>query len=240
MDSNTLYEYTDSYIAFLDIIGFKNLVVENSCRQIVQLFQNIKNPISKMYLGTSMEIDVSEVKIKVMSDSICFHIATNKSYALLSIVAVCQAFQSELLDLDTPIILRGALIRGYLYQDGDITFGPGLTEAYLLEENKAKYPRIIIQQNILDSLIDSIEDNTGSIESYIIHLLYQMIYRDSIDKDEIHCIDYMENYEGLDTYGKKTKRLYEFVCRQIKCLTDNKRDKWQYVKNQILRFCNFD
>ena len=236
MKSNTCYEYTDSYIAFLDILGFKNLVTKNTCDQIARLFQNIRNPLSEMGLGTSIEIDLSEVKMKVMSDSICFHIATDKKYALLSIVAVCQAFQGELLGLVCPVILRGAVVHGDIYQDGDITFGSGLVDAYSLEENEARYPRIIIKHDILDEVIDSVDDSIGAEENYILHILYQMLYTDIIDGKKVSCIDYMEAYEGFDTDGTKIKTLYKYVCSQIKQLTDDKRYKWQYVKNQILRF----
>jgi hypothetical protein len=234
MDKDTLY--TNSYVAFLDILGFKNLVTEKSCSQIAELFQNIRNPLSKMYLGTSIEIDVSEVKFKVMSDSICFHITADKEYALLSIIAVCQAFQSELLELDAPVILRGAIVRGDIYQNGDITFGPGLIDAYLLEENEVKYPRIIIKEDVLNDVIESIDDRTGGEEIFILRILYSMLYTDLTDGKRVSCVDFTETYKRSDTNGTATKALFEYVNRQIEQTTNGKREKWQYVKNQILRF----
>jgi hypothetical protein len=46
-------------------------------------------------------------------------------------------------------LLRGAIFSGDLYLDDDVTFGPSLGEAYLLESGTAVFPRIVIDVDLL-------------------------------------------------------------------------------------------
>ena len=62
----------------------------------------------------------------------------------------CSIFQYKLIQLSSPVLLRGAIVLGDIYAEGDITFGPGMTQTYLMEENNAKYPRIILTKETLN------------------------------------------------------------------------------------------
>ena len=104
MNSEATDEYTDSYIAYLDILGFKAFVKENTCSEVMEIFKNYKIHLSETSIGTSININHEEVNMKVMSDSICFYISTEKEYALPSIIAVCQALREQLLHLKKPIL----------------------------------------------------------------------------------------------------------------------------------------
>lgn len=146
-------EYTKYYIAFLDMLGFKNLIGRSICEEVCIIFDNIKKPFSFAYLGEELlitEDTVKALKIKVMSDSICFYIDVAHRNALVALLMSCALFQINLLKLSTPVLLRGAVVCGDMYAKGDVTFGPGLTHAYLMEEHNAKYPRIILTNEVLN------------------------------------------------------------------------------------------
>lgn len=74
MDSQ---QYSECYVAFLDILGFKNRIGDDNCQEIVDIFSNIKKPIKAVFLGEKPVVhynDMDAVKIKVMSDSVCLYI----------------------------------------------------------------------------------------------------------------------------------------------------------------------
>lgn len=87
----------------------------------------------------------NNIKMKIMSDSICLFIKKDFPNALPYLMSYCVAFQCDLL-LATGLLLRGGITSGDMYVQDDIIFGPALTEAYLLEEKNAKVPRIIIRK----------------------------------------------------------------------------------------------
>lgn len=68
-------------------------------------------------------------------------------------VKIKLLFQVSLAELADPVILRGGIVRGNLYAKGDITFGSGLTAAYLLEEKSAKFPRIIMTGELVEKAL---------------------------------------------------------------------------------------
>lgn len=72
-------EYVECYIAFLDMLGFKNLINDKNktCNDIARIFESFihKKPLKALYRGEKNIIDESAtdaLKMKVMSDSICF------------------------------------------------------------------------------------------------------------------------------------------------------------------------
>ena len=80
-------KYTESYIAFLDILGFKELVKDSYCSDIIDIFKTFNHkPISEVYLGNDGIVSKSTVdalKMKVMSDSICLYINVKVPDALM-------------------------------------------------------------------------------------------------------------------------------------------------------------
>lgn len=159
-------QYQDCYVAFVDILGFKNLIdsEKTTCSKILDIYNCFENVIPNLRIFSSptdyvLVEGVHSAKIKIMSDSICVYIDANVEKALLCLVAICINIQNRLLKQEEPILVRGAITRGNIYADGDITFGPALTQAYLMEEKNAKYPRIIITKKLLDQGLDGIPDN---------------------------------------------------------------------------------
>lgn len=222
-------EYTDSYIAFLDIIGFKMLLEEKTCTEIIEIFQNYRNPLSDISIGTKVKINLEDVQMKVISDSVCFHIACEKKHALVSIITVCQALAKELLWLSTPTLIRGAVVRGNICQNGDFIFGAGLVDA-IVKEKEAKYPRIVVDNNIIMDCF------TNEKEKPIHQLLFEKLYKDRQGDDSLECVDYMELAEGLDVDGTIMPRLHSHTLEQIDKFEGDKREKWEYLRMQILKY----
>lgn len=132
-------QYTKCYVAFLDLLGFRNTLINSSCEDILNIFKEInKNPLIKAYRveeGRTVAIPGPEsLNCKIMSDSICFYIEADIQNALFCLLYGCAMFQAKLLKLETPVLVRGAIVLNDLYAKDDVTFGRGLSQAYELEE----------------------------------------------------------------------------------------------------------
>lgn len=53
---------------------------------------------------------------------------------------------------------RGAVAKGDFYCSAQVTFGEGLIDAYLAQENMSIYPRIIISDEVLKFGSPSVDD----------------------------------------------------------------------------------
>ena len=149
-------KYRIRYVAFLDLLGFKNITNEQDCAFIKAFFNDIElikfsfdSPMGTTVFGRDL---VEDAEFTIMSDSIV--IATENSYAGLAyLLFLCSTIQSRLLTSPThPLFLRGGISCGNYYKLKNLSFGPAMTEAYLLE-NQANSPRVIIDPKIIEKMM---------------------------------------------------------------------------------------
>lgn len=130
-----------SYVAFLDILGYKNLL-DHDIKNGTQIFK------SKMIEAFRVLDNVNQAKFahKVISDSIFISCSDREAIPeLMNILSnVFLAF------LEKGLLIRGGVSYGEHFQNQTITYSPALTKAYILESNIADFPRIMIDQNIID------------------------------------------------------------------------------------------
>lgn len=154
---NKKIKYDDYYIAFLDILGFSNIVKEKDANYIHKIFTNVK--MAKKLVPKDRGGSIKEkTKFYFFSDSIVVAIPSNEENAFASISSNCLLIQHALWSYGPPVWLRGAIVKGSLYCGKTEIFGPALVEAYKLEENLAKYPRIIMTKDTYEKgILESID-----------------------------------------------------------------------------------
>lgn len=149
-------KYRIRYVAFLDLLGFKNITNEQDCAFIKAFFNDIElikfsfdSPMGTTVFGRDL---VEDAEFTIMSDSIV--IATENSNAGLAyLLFLCSTIQSRLLTSPThPLLLRGGISCGNYYKLKNLSFGPAMTEAYLLED-QANSPRVIIDPKIIEKMM---------------------------------------------------------------------------------------
>lgn len=218
--------YTDCYIAFIDLLGFKGLVTQKECDEIAHIFDeiNVHFIVTVNETGEPL-MDFSKIKMKIMSDTICLYVRASEKNSLAGIVATCDYFQVRMMRLDEPILTRGAIVRGNIYATGDVTFGPGVSNAYLLEEKTAKYPRIILTKSTID------EWESGDSEGYNYVKLYT--YRDS---DAFYVVDSLYLFYGLDHDCPAWKTFVKYVQDKLNTEVDvSIRKKYLYIEKNVPR-----
>lgn len=225
------FKSNDCYVAFIDLLGFKNMINHKTQDEIANIFIEVEKLINglgfyvKTNNGAERLIEKKDIHHKIMSDSIVFFIDSNVKNALYIIITLCNVVQMRLLDFPDPILARGAISRGDMYLDGDKMFGKGLTKAYTLENGCAKYPRYIIPLNIVDEYTDY--DIITNPKNY----LYD-------DSDGFYCIDYLSFY--LKAQPKREDRTAEKIEKLvydalIKYSDLSIREKYLYLKKNLDR-----
>lgn len=224
-------QYREYYIAFLDMLGFKKIIEISSCERILSIFDQIKKPYeSALMLDNKILADqetVNALKIKVMSDSICFYVDTSMPNALLTLLLSCHAFQFNLLEFPEPVLLRGAIVRGKLYALNDIMFGPGLTKAYLMEEHNAKFPRIIITDEVLDDARTANQSNKRVLNALDTKILFH-------DFDAFYTLNIARALMAWDKDKKLYHNLMDRITKTLNSTTDESvREKHLYLERVI-------
>ncbi|MDY6264966.1 MAG: hypothetical protein SPM09_11205 [Fibrobacter sp.] len=175
-------EYTECHIAFIDILGFKNLVMNEQCDYLYNVFQQIRvSSQTGFNLGNEFVSSFLLVKHYVMSDSIILYIDASIKDSFFALVRTCQFLQMSLLTMDTPILVRGGITSGPIFSENEIIYGKGLINSYLLEENTAIYPRIIFTKQTLDNGRRNYESIKPEIDSLAFYK----------DRDELYSVNYM-------------------------------------------------
>lgn len=155
--ANIKINYEDSFVAFLDVLGFKELVFNNpdNTEKLEEYFsivddaikKDIDDVIDKMY-------DIDSI---IISDSIILRIKKKNDNddnieQLRKLCLVVGKMQLRLANKD--IWIRGAISSGKVHFDSNNNqvVGPAFINAYLLEEQLAIVPRIILDNKIINEL----------------------------------------------------------------------------------------
>lgn len=157
MSNQIKIRYVKSFVAFIDVLGFSEIVNDNRPEGIQKLntyFTIINDVITKLR-NIEEKRDIGYITI---SDSIVLTIpqdCQNKMNNTNNLRQLCIAvgeIQSKL--ARSNIWVRGAISSGdaYFNSKRNQIVGPAYISAYNLENSIAKYPRVIIDSKIVSQL----------------------------------------------------------------------------------------
>lgn len=219
-------EYKECYIAVLDLLGFKSALKTYNCEEIASFFDEINEEYTISYTKTGKPIiDKNEIHIKVMSDSICIFIDSSIENALSALIATCDYLQIRMLRLKEPMLSRGAIVKGKIYNNNDILFGEGFVRAYYMQEDEAIYPRVIIDKDI----IEGYKCNNEADQKYIDLLLTR-------DFDGYYFSDYLALFYILNHEHDSWKKFIRYALDKSEKETSGRvRSKYSYIKESLPR-----
>ena len=215
-------DYIDSYVAFLDVLGFKQMVMGRENDKIDKYFEIVnkrieefKNIDNKRMIGNIVISDSVILTVKKKSKA-----EDNRKLLRQLCIAVSKIQKSLAID---DIWLRGAITTGdtYFNQVKNQIVGPAYINAYDLEENVAKYPRVILENKIfLDLNFDTSSEFINNINMSSANEIRDIALYDwrknvfaskhTIDQDVIFFIDYLEslmrNPEEFNAVYKNIKK----------------------------------
>ena len=154
-------EYRDCYVAFLDILGFKELIKTSECSDIFNLMEECVNSckfyiddvletskITKEYLNSIFE----EITLNLISDSVVISVPSDRKCSLDVLVFVICSLIIKCFK-DYGVLFRGGISKGDFFAFENKVYGPALNDAYLLESQNAKFPRVIFTAELLEDYL---------------------------------------------------------------------------------------
>ncbi|MCF1487186.1 hypothetical protein N5E96_23935 [Pseudomonas mosselii] len=132
------------YVAFLDILGFKELVgreVRDGSGLYLDKLLRCHRKCTEIFNGDS------GLSIVQFSDSVVI----TKPYdaadfrGFVSLIADYQRYL-----LDEELLCRGGVAVNQHFSNGSFTFSAGLIDAYTVESTAARYPRVVVSSDVID------------------------------------------------------------------------------------------
>jgi hypothetical protein len=131
--------YHERYCAFVDILGFSELIAELGKGMVG--FEQLRDLLQNIRLPAAVPIEGSDLRAQSISDALCISTScTNAGLSHMFFVLTTLALQLLL----KGFFMRGAIVKGNLYHDDHMVFGEAQVRAYLLERDIVRYPRIMV------------------------------------------------------------------------------------------------
>ena len=229
--------YSKSFVAFLDVLGFSEMVKKNKIEKIEKYFSIVNEAISQI---KSIK-EKKDIKFIVISDSVILTIpkenldsSDNNFFCLRQLCIAIGFIQQKL--AEENIWIRGAISFGdtFIDEDNNQIVGPAYIDAYKLEDEIALYPRVILDSRIIDTLhcsyaqelIEKInkknEDANKQYNDKILwdnEVLFNWNYQNNgimnkFNQDTPLYIDYLSPIFGKND-GEKINKIIENISKSI-------------------------
>jgi hypothetical protein len=149
--------YERRYCAFVDILGFKELIDKLDDGAIPLL--SLRDLLSKVHNPpptNAAALPTSDFRAQSISDAVALSAAPNPA-GLGAIIHTVNQLAVEL--LKQGFFIRGAIVKDLLYHDDKTVFGRALLHAYALENSIVRYPRVMATREVVDD-VRSIDEKT--------------------------------------------------------------------------------
>ncbi len=228
------YKYQDCIVSFIDILGFKNIVEDESVEKIVTILNRMKSfkPEENAYPA---DHSGSKPYGFTMSDAIVRILPLDFKYrdgALAWELYELLLAQIELLELG--VLIRGGVTIGkaYIGKNGDgPIFGPGIIRAYEIENKKATFPRIVLDNNVIKNFKENerlrSQDNSFEVELKIIKRFIKT------DDKEVNFIDYLSD-RHVGEYNSEYSDYYTFLQNHANLIRENL-EKYKNTKPEVYK-----
>lgn len=222
-----MIKYTKKITAFIDVLGFSDIVFQSTTTQIDSYFSFLQKKINKI----SKSRNITSYYI---SDSIIL-IADDNENNLKKLIGLVYYIQASLLEIN--ILVRGAITVGkiYLNKSKNIIVGPSLIDSFQLEK-EAKFPRVIVDRQIIkhynhtstSSFLRSINQN----EVYNSGVISAIVKEDVDSCLYVNYLSYLFSRHQNFTPKRNITNLYEMI--QSSYLNNLHLDKYSWLKTKCI------
>jgi hypothetical protein len=233
--------YENRIVLFLDILGFKKIIAETETKGQENIKQTkfLIETIKEMKEAVNLTSENSTKNVTQFSDSIVVSFTENDQNEIPRLFFDLQRLIAKL--LGRGILCRGAISYGKLYHKNDLVFGPALVDAYETESQAALYPRIILDQSLLDIMKYhySLENKhsyrkvrfDSDVQSYL-----------KIDSDDKFYIDYFTGsmmFFAQNELNRVYKDLRKIITNGLRFKNPGIRIKYNWMKNKYNKLPEF-
>ena len=226
--------YEDRVVCFIDILGFRSHIsktidkdskeVAEETGNLIKAFNVIKN------VNAHVIDDVKTKKVTQFSDCLVISFVLSEKSEVFCTLKEIQWLLIELVKYG--ILCRGGITFGKLVHTDDIVFGPALVDAYILESKAANYPRVLVDNSILDIATKYHASHHGP--QHEIESIKECL---GLDSDGMFYIDYIleitEEFDDLeDDYAIFLNSLSELIEEHIDSPKPDIRVKYSWLKEK--------
>lgn len=209
--------YESRILAFVDILGFKNMIhrsissfsEQRRILEAMDIIHSYKELNDNGFDGEGLR--KYGVKVTTFSDSAIISYPISFDGGLFHVLLDLIHLQIDLSNLG--MFIRGGVSIGLAHHDENNAFGPAMNDAYVLESEKAKYPRIILTGQTLNCGVSASKNHQNPFD---ISLLSSIIMR---DKDGFYYLDYLRQFQELDypeyDYYLWLRRIREYLVQNL-------------------------
>lgn len=201
--------YTNKLIAYLDVLGIKQLIEDNRKGNEHIAIDKIEEMRKIVNTSSNISDSIEEFNYLHVSDSFVF---VCKPKSVISLIELLATIQTRIIN-ECNLLLRGAITIGdtIIGDDGKFIIGPAYIQAFQLQEDNANYPRIIADKSVVKQLKKSNE----SIDKYL-----------QKDSDKEYFIDYIKVYMNSEELKKTDIRI-----------TLRRENIFSYLNNDFNKYC---
>lgn len=226
--------YEERYVAFLDLLGFGALVTASGApdndpealRRVSAASYRLRQQETRASLN--YDSGLKAVKAFQMSDAIVLTTANLSRPDLRDLLWEAQLLSAMVL-YTAHVPIRGAVVRGQLYEENNLLVGPALVRAVRLEKETC-YPRICLDESLGDkNFLDGLEGGGGhefrvSWENGIAHLdpmdMYHGLVRKPGESDDEKRGAYLQTWRQVASLGlahplPDVRGKYEWMARLL-------------------------
>ena len=225
--------YEDRVVAFIDVLGFSAMVEKTSTdEKRLQLLTSALDCLHNKIWDWEADGVYSSFAFTQFSDSIVISALAESADSFAMLMQLLLGTM-DLVD-GYGILLRGGIVRGQLIHDDTMLVGPAMVDAYRLESKMAKYPRIIIEEELKRRFDDNMEDYIRNYTNLVEVPGFNRIFKK--DDDDWYYLDYIqpaEEYNNELTPEEHLKNLEYLAEKGIKSDDENVRIKYEWLKKKI-------
>ena len=239
-------KYEDRVIAFIDILGFKNIVdktlvdEKDASRKIWELsdvlllFRRILGDEPIKYKSHKLSTKFAKSKrITQFSDLIVISFLINEESEVFYTLADIQTLLVNL--VYRGILCRGGITYGKLIHTPNLIFGPGLIQAYETESKAALYPRIILGEEVIRiaEKYHGFQHTAKYEREYILSIVTK-------DTDDMYFIDYFDKVYGelddpVEDMPEYIDKLREVIMSNMRSDMPDLKVKYGWLRNKFNR-----
>jgi hypothetical protein len=196
-------QYRRAIITFIDILGFKNVIRDNSCAEVHHMLDRFRKELAPD------EFDSEHLSLRFVRFSDCLvraiFVPPDEPNGPDGLVfwELYGLLLAQLNLIWRGVVVRGAITIGDLYCEPGAIFGPGLVRAYELEGHD-QYPRILVDPDLLRELkaapFRAREHGAREELQYIMNLI-------SVDGEYA----YLDYFKGIASNNDGDQQLFDFV-----------------------------
>ena len=155
--------YEERYCAYLDILGFADLMADLRSGNVkFEAIRDVLKRVHKPYDPQIIDVEHCDFRAQSISDAVALSTKCTVPGLSMLFAAVRQLAEAS---LHEGYFLRGAICKGLLFHNETTVFGEALVRAYRLESEIVKFPRIMLTKNIVSDALSS--DQKKDFEEHI-------------------------------------------------------------------------